>query len=294
MTGQHARRLAQWVATGVLLATTPQSHARPVVVEDSELAQLRHAAQTARDVQEIQNLMSRRAMYHSIGHNEDELALWSQKAPVRWAQNQGCWVGMESLRRYYVTINFAMQRNDLKRLSEANPAIENDFARNRSIGTEVLHILTTPIIEVAQDGQTAKGFWYTPGAIVFTPDGKTTSAMNMWEKYGVDFIREDGHWRFLHVEVMTDFAGPWGQPLPEHQGPPAAMMGNEGSKGDAQGSSPGPGAAGLSVSGPDIPKRLYSEYAPTRAPRQVPRLPEPYETLSQTFEYADCGADQRK
>ena len=264
--------------------------AKPVTVDSSILSQLSHDAQTARDVQEIQNLMSRRAMYHSIGHNEDELALWSQKSPVRWAQNQGCWIGMASLRNYYVTINYAMQKADLKRLSEANPAIENDYAKNRYDGSEVLHILTTPIIEVARDGKTAKGFWYTPGAILSTPDGKTTSAMNMWEKYGVDFIREDGKWRFLHIEVMTDFAGPWGQPLPEHQGPPAAQMGTEDAKSAGQSAGPGPGAAGLDVPGPDIPKRLYQEYSPTRVPKLIPRLPEPYTTLAKTFEYADCGA----
>lgn len=236
----------------------------------------------AAEVHQIQNLMSRRAYYHSIGQNERELALWAKKHPIRWAQNQGCWIGMASLKAYYDDTNRAMQKNDLERLSRANPAIRN-VPENRGIGTTVLHTLTTPIIEIARDGQTAKGVWYTPGAILTTQDGKTPTGLWIWERYGVDFIKEDGRWAFLHVQVNTDFMNPMGQPL-QPQMDAAAAMGNEGGSGG-----PGPGAAGLKIPGPDVPKVLYEAYAPTRVPALSPALPEPYTTLSQTFEYADCG-----
>ena len=243
-------------------------------------------AHIARDVQEIQNLMSRRAFYHSVGRNELELALWAKKSPIRWAQNQGCWVGMDSLKVYYDDINRKMQAGDLKHLATLNPAIK-DVPENRGIGNNAIHLLTTPIIEIAGDGRTAKGMWYTPGIIMSTSDGKTPTAFWIWERYGVDFIREDGHWAFLHVQVNTDFMNPMGSPM-QLQREDAAAMGSEGAPKSA---APGPNMPeGLKIPGPDVPKQLYREFGATRVPVLVPALPEPYETLSKTFEYADCGA----
>ena len=37
--------------------------------------------------------------------------------------------------------------------------------------------------------------------------------MLMYEKYGVDFIKEDGQWKIWHLFVGTDFAVPAGQDL---------------------------------------------------------------------------------
>lgn len=278
--------LVRSAVAGLALAAAGVTEARPVTIDAGDLAALRYQAQSARDVQDIQNLMSRRAMLHSIGHNEEELELWSRKREIRWAQNGGCWIG-DDYRRYYVDVNFQMQKAQLAALSKSNPAIANDFARNRYVGSTVLHILSTPIIEIAGDGQSAKGFWYTPGVILSSPDGKTGEGVNMWERYGVDFVREDGRWRFLHIEVITDFAYPFGGGLMTPvAGAPKADASNSGSEGSKQ--APGPGAEGIDVPGPTIARAMGESWTPTRVPKLTPRLPEPYRTLGETFEYADC------
>ena len=154
---------------------------------------------------------------------------------------------------------------------------------NRFVGNTILHLLTTPILEVAQDRQSAKGMWYTPGVILTTADGKTPYGMWIWERYGVDFIRKDGRWVFLNIQVNTDFMNPLGSAL-KLQGPDAAGLGTEG------GAQFGPDAVGIKFPGPDIPKSTYSEFGPTRVPTITPRMPEPYRTLKETFQYADCAA----
>lgn len=276
-------------ATAAAVAADPV--AASVVVPAAEFAQLKADARRARDTQEIQNVMSRRAMLHSIGHNEEELALWSHRSDIRWAQNSGCWVG-EDYKKYYVTLNFQMQKAQLTAMAKANPAIADDFERNRYIGSSVYHLLTTPIIEIAGDGASAKGFWYTPGVILSSTDGRKGEGMNMWERYGVDFIREDGQWRILHIEVITDFAYPFGgtldTPVPGAPPPPGAADASKSGTENA-GRAPGPGAEGLVVPGPTVAKTMGDSYTPLRVPRLTPRLPVPYRTLGETFEYADCG-----
>lgn len=231
---------------------------------------------------EIQNLMARRMFYHSVGHNEDELKLWSKRQTVHWGQNQGCWVGMASLKVYYGDLNRQAQEADLKRLSEINPEIK-DIPENRGIGSSVLHILTTPLIEVAADVQSAKGVWYTPGVILSTQDGKSGHAVWMWERYGGDFIREDGKWVILNMQVNTDFGNEMGQPL----APQRVSVAQIGREGKAEPTPAGP--SGIMIPGPDVPDSLYQEYTPTRVPTLTPRLPEPYRTLGETFKYADCS-----
>jgi hypothetical protein len=258
----------------------------PPAAEGADYGRLERQIERVQDYQEIQNLMSRRMWYHSIGENENELALWSRKQPqnARWEQNQGCWVGMKSINRYYNTVNVQMQKANLAQLSKLNPAIRDEWPANRGIGNNAIHTLTSPLIIVADDGQSAKAMWYTIGTILTTNDGRTPQGNWIWERYGADLVKEDGQWRFLHIQVNTDFMNPMGSAL-QLQGEDAASVGKEGGKPPA----PGPGAAGVKIPGPDIARSEYREFGATRVPKLVPRLPVPYRTLSETFQYASCG-----
>lgn len=267
------------VATVLLLGSAVlQAQEAPTIKPD--LASIAHELERSRDVQEIQNLMARRMWFHSVGQNEDELALWSKKREVRWAQNQGCYVGMKSIALGYDTINRKNERAEIERLSKLNPKIVNDW-KSRFVGNTVLHTLNSPLIVVADDLQSAKALWYTPGAILTTTDGVKPVGFWIWERYGVDFVKEDGQWRFLNVQVNTDFMNPMGAPL-QPQGPDAAAMGVEG----VQANGPKPA---FTVPPPDISKATYREFGATRVPTLTPRLPVPYRTLSETFQYADCS-----
>jgi hypothetical protein len=55
-----------------------------------------------------------------------------------------------------------------------------------------LNALTTPVIEVAGDGETARAAWICPGMEGMTP---------VWVKYGCDFKKQDGEWKIWHLHV---------------------------------------------------------------------------------------------
>lgn len=87
--------------------------------------------------------------------------------------------------------------------------------RPRPVGKLLFHYTTTPVIEVAEDGRSAKGIWIMAGLesgwmdpevaknvpqYVLSGgdvDGKPIWAHWVWYKYGVDFIPQDGQWRIL-------------------------------------------------------------------------------------------------
>lgn len=273
--GYGTRAVAVAVVALCGCAQQQQTAQTPTEVID---ATARTAVQIARDTQEIQNLMSRRAFYHSAGRNDLEFDLYAKRADISWGQNQGYRVGPDSIKADYVTDNIRDRNASLERLSKIYPELKNDPSK-AGVGIFVMHTLSTPVIEIAGDGQTAKGVWYTPGAIgMVDKKGKLTGDW-LWERYGVDFIKENGQWRFWHIVVFTDFLSPMGKDL---QPPPepvaAAPVGTEGKASSAQSASTGPRPF-------DIKVQNYASWSPTTVQQLQPRLPEPYRTFNETFSY---------
>jgi hypothetical protein len=233
------------------------------------------------DTHEIQNLMSRRAFYHSGGRNDLEFQNWSKRDDISWGQNQGFQIGQTSIKKYYVTEHLANQKKDLEKQTKLYPQLNND-EKNIGAGGFVMHSLTTPIIEVAGDGQTAKGVWYTPGALAMTNPNGTLDGMWMWERYAVDFIKEDGKWKFWHILILTDFAAGFGKPL--ETGFDAAPIGNETRQVPKD----------MPQTKWDIPIVNYYTWGPVTVQGVDPKLPEPYQTFSETFSYGPPAEAKKK
>jgi len=161
------------------------------------------------DVYEIKNLMARHAYYHAYDMHDVEIdTLWVKKpenqATASFGQNWGYQVGMDLIRENYVTKNRLNRKKTLAAIRAADPTVA-DTPENYAIGTMLMHCLTSPYVEVAGDGQTAQGMWYAPGQVTGT-DETGSHGGYMYEKYGVDFIKEDGEWKIWHLFIGTDFS----------------------------------------------------------------------------------------
>ena len=62
--------------------------------------------------------------------------------------------------------------------------------------------LTTPVIEVAADGQSARAIWWCPGAASEVREGEEPRALWLWGDIACDFVREDGSWKILHLHYF--------------------------------------------------------------------------------------------
>lgn len=179
------------------------------------------ALSRAYDVYEIKNVMGRHAYHHALGTHRAELdELWAHRDDISWGNNQGFWVGRDTMYAYYADAKEKQDEMTLKLMASVNPEIEVK-PENFQLGALLMHSLTTPLIEVAEDGKTAQGMWYSLGQVTNAgPDG-TATGMWMHERYAVDFIKEDDQWKIWHFFVGTDLGCKAGQPFTGEMGPAA-------------------------------------------------------------------------
>jgi hypothetical protein len=239
------------------------------------------AALKGADIAECNNLMSLHSWYHAAMQNDVELEkIWSKRPDVIWAQTSGYWKGMDHIKQYYG--------------KKATPDVTE--------GGFVWHTVSTPVVEIAGDRQTAKGVYYTIGVGgKQSKDGKNNAGW-MWEKYGVDFVREDGKWKIWHLKVYTDWSAPLGGTIGDPGGMgPAPSNAKDQKNGKKQGpervgatetKTQKDAAAAAAQQQPNWDgyyKTPYPAWAPGVSPQLIPRPPEPYKTFSETWSYTDDG-----
>lgn len=243
----------------------------------AELEQQNKSLQRAKDVLEIQNVMSMHEYYHTASMHQEEIDnIWAQKTPgvaFEEAALIGRNEGLEAIKACYVK-HFD---KFLKAAAEDARLIFPHLAKEKEApyGVRIVHTLTTPVIEVAEDGQTAKGMWLSPGHMTLPVGARKgrgkMQAFWQWDKYAVDFVKEDGKWKIWHLYVGTDFCTPYETSWVESALAPAA-----GPEFENSGSFPETNA----------PRALvYEEYSPFKVAKFAPKPPVPYKTFSETFSY---------
>ena len=67
------------------------------------------------------------------------------------------------------------------------------------------HVLASSVIEVADDGKSARSFYLTPGTMLSMhgPKGGRSGGW-LWERYGSEFVYRDGRWWWFHEQVCPD------------------------------------------------------------------------------------------
>jgi hypothetical protein len=205
------------------------------------------------DINEVQKLMSRYVYMHEVGRDPEFTdLLFAKKTPgVSWeVAHMGYFTG----------------RDGIKKVLDAHGIM------SKGPGKMFIHTLTTPVIEIAGDGKTAKGVWISPGAETIT-DEKTKKPLGAWAwtKYGCDFVKEDGEWKLWHYHVYRILLIPCGRNYTEdfekkaEPGEPSLL--------EAFGIKPNGGPS------------YDNPYTTTFTAKMVPAPPEPYETFSETFSY---------
>lgn len=213
-------------------------------------------------VKEIEKIMGMHTFLHLQLKNRAELEQhWSCREDISLTTNHGTYAGREAVWAWYVE-EFEQRSlaGDLAMQVKHQPLQGYPAEEFHGVGTFLVDTFTTPIVEVAGDMETAKG-WFCGSAITTEivegePSGRWT-----WRKYGVDFIREDGAWKVWHLRAITDFSIlPGASWVDGNDELPFGSLPND-----------------LSFQ--------YPLYSTERALTLEPQLPEPYEHFCETFSY---------
>lgn len=161
-----------------------------------KLQELDKKAQTTLDKQEIENLMGIRALQIKGSAKPGDEG-YRETA----AQAKDVCYGVDDNYVYGDAARKALRGMDDPAFGKA--------------GTLKMHMVTTSHIQIAEDGKTAKGIFYSPGYLTeIGTDGKAKAAWD-FKRYGVDFIKEDGKWKIWHFVAYTEFVTPPNVPWTE-------------------------------------------------------------------------------
>lgn len=200
--------------------------------------------------QQIQNVMGHYAYFHTANMHRECMELFALDTPgVRAEMMWGVYEGRDGLERLY-------------------PGFHH-WVDGDGVGKMHMHALTTPVIEVSADAQTAKAVWISPGheTMSFTPGAENEAAW-AWMKYGCDFIKENGEWKIWHLHCYGIFMAPYSKSWVE-----VAMD---------------------EMPAPDMPAHYLADKPPTSGwiyspdklyPKNEPTVPEPFDVWDASTEY---------
>lgn len=225
------------------------------------------------DRREIKNIMSKHAVSFLI-KKEDEIldTLWSSRDDICLGVNEGWYDGRDAVKSYYDSF---VQRNIAVRdvLMELFPEKVAGKTPEELYGIGVFDLLsvTNGVVEIADDGETAKGMWFVFGKPIKIDERGPVSHW-IFGTYCADFVKEGDAWKLWHLTYLRDIDNPTGadwsiQENPYPELPEFAKLKD------------------VKIAAPNKPMVLRELYSKDRPFTKLPPIPEPYETFADTFSY---------
>lgn len=222
---------------------------------------------------DIRNLMGRISADYSV---REEGAIydryWSRRADVCLGVNEGWYVGAEAVAGYYDALN--------REIELAAACVAKDYPEKvanlteeekRGLGAISYIPVDSQVIEIADDGQTAKGIFNIRGSY----NKVTTSGPVAYWLFGwaaVDFVLEDGEFKIWHMQWLRNVDVQCGTPFgTEPEQFPAIEAYAD--------------MASFQMPEPTVKEPILENYYTDRPFTKSPKVPEPYETFADTFSY---------
>ncbi|MGI5971453.1 MAG: nuclear transport factor 2 family protein [Oscillospiraceae bacterium] len=225
------------------------------------------------EVREIKNLMGRLSADYLMKKDADIFQkYWSRREDVCLGVNDGWYDGAGAVAAYYDSC-YKLIELESSLLQKAFPKELGGLSAQEVYGVGLLNYkpVDTPVIEVADDFQTAKGIWCIRGSHARLTSGGPVAYWE-WGWFAVDFIMEDEQWKIWHMQYLVDICRPCGEPW----------------TGSEKVYSERPEFAAIKSFEPAKPNRpcvLHAHFSAYRPYTASPRLPEPYATFADTFSY---------
>jgi hypothetical protein len=147
---------------------------------ENRIKTLETEVRTLNDVREIEILQRAYGYYLEHWMSGEVIDCFADSPDVVLSLYEGTWLGKDGIRRY--------------------------FGRER-VDPEFLHqvMQVSPIVHVNPDGKTAKGRWYSWGAVA-APQESGVRQFFMGGIYESEYVKQDGKWRILKLAYSLHIA----------------------------------------------------------------------------------------
>ena len=222
---------------------------------------------------DLRNLMGRLSADYSVREEGQAFdRYWSSREDVCLGVNEGWYVGPEAVAGYYKALD--------EEIVLAAKCVQQDYPDKlgdkteeeiRGVGAMSYIPFDSQVIEIADDGQTAKGLFNIRGSYSkVTVAGPVAYWLFGWA--AVDFVLEDGEWKILNLLLVYNVDHVCGTNFTE---PDAEFEPVEGFA----------AMADFKLPAPNVPMTVMETFYPDRQVNRSPRVPEPYGTFTETFSY---------
>lgn len=225
------------------------------------------------DRRDIKNLMGKYVASLLLKKEKTMFAdFWSRRDDISMGVNEGYYQGRTAIQDFYDTIDkYTIATRDLLIKLFPGETEGKTLEELYGIGPLEEKAINNPVVEIATDGETAKGIWCCCGnSTTVTARGPVSHWV--FATYAVDFIREGEVWKIWHMLYLEDVNYPTGHswaggtnPYPEL--PEFASL------------------ASVALPEPNDKKVVRERYHPDRPFTRLPRIPEPYDHFNETFSY---------
>lgn len=246
---------------------------------------IRNAAAT----QEAENVHARHAYLHACGDGSAEIAtIWYKSPKTIWSHGFfATAVGWNEIWYNHAVYNDANPICDFPAYMLQYPEIAGKDPR--PLMCIAMHVLANEIIEVADDGNTARAMFLTPGILISHINSNGLKfAEWQWERYGADFICDNGKWCFYHELVCPDH-------VPSFDSENYAASSYKELTAREETERIGESAGGFAPKNEEIPRIpgkftiqgcIHKKFSPIQPVQNTVPWPEPYSTLDDANSYA--------
>lgn len=240
--------------------------------------QIEHLVERWEDRRDVKNQMGK-FMHYLLLKKEAAIVddLWSTRDDICYGVNGGWYVGQAQVRDYFGWFpGYTAKVAQCLRAKFPEKFEGKNDDEIFGIGLLELKSISNYVIEVAEDGETAKGLWFCLGcnAEVTTrgPEASWT-----WGYFAGDFVYENDDWKIWHLQYLNDIDSlcgqSWGKevtPYPEED--VFAPLGQ------------------FEMPPYTVAETVRPLYRVDRPLTLTPRIPEPYDTFANTFSYGKEAA----
>lgn len=222
---------------------------------------------------EIRNVMGRISHDYAVKQEAEVYnRYFSRREDVCLGLNNGYYKGKDAVAGYYKALG--------EEIRVSSQLIRNMFPEelgNKSdeeifgVGMISYVPFESQVIEIADDGQSAKGIWNVRGSTSrLTPGGPVANWIFGWA--AVDFVLEEGQWKILNLLLLYNVDHQCGVGFCEEEKHFPLVPEFE-------------PIVSCRIPEPNVPMTVFETFYPDRPKAASPRCPEPYETFEKTFSY---------